>query len=179
MSLRAAPYNSPLQAAEQVLSHHLSTGALWEEIRMKGGAYGAFAQSDNLEGPFSFATYRDPNPLRSLDAFTSIIGNFAKKKPDKDALDKAVIGTFSRETRPRTPSEKSLSDFFRFLYGIEDKHRSRRLEDIIAVSGDQTGAVLERLARDTAPSWPVIIAGNAEAEKAASRLGAELVTLPV
>jgi Zn-dependent M16 (insulinase) family peptidase len=181
ISLRAVPYSSPLQAAELVLSHQLSTGALWEKIRMKGGAYGAFALPDSLEGSFSFSTYRDPNPMKSLDTFSEVIKKSAREteKADEDALEKVVIGTFARETRPRTPAEKSLADFFRFLYGIEDRHRSKRLKDIIEVSGEQIDAALKRLADDAGPSWPVIIAGNTEAEKAAALLGVEVCVLPV
>ena len=182
ISLKAAPYGSPLQAAELVLSHQLSTGALWEDIRMKGGAYGAFAQPDNLEGPFSFSTYRDPNPLRSLDAFSSIV---KETSVDTLALDKAVIGAYARETRPRTPAEKSFADFLRFLYGIEDRHRSQRLKDLIAASEDQIGTVLKRLASqisstdETGDTHPVIIAGKTDAEKAAARLGVDVYELPV
>jgi len=189
ISLSAVPYGSPLQAAELVLSHQLSTGALWEEIRMKGGAYGAFAMPDHLEGTFSFSTYRDPNPLRSLEAFSSIIGSSSQRKDDRnddkddryrnDSLEKAVIGTYSRETRPRSPMEKGITDFLRFLYGIEDWHRSRRIKGIIAVSGEQIEAAKGRLAGQTGHSNPVIIAGKTEAEKAAARLGVEVRTLPV
>ncbi|MCL2373814.1 MAG: insulinase family protein [Treponema sp.] len=190
ISLNAAAFGSPLQAAELVLAHQLSTGALWERIRMKGGAYGAFAQPDSLEGNFSLATYRDPNPLRSLEAFSSILkeaaaapenGNrdSAAEAWNAEALTKAVIGAYARETRPRSPAEKSLADFFRFLYGIEDDHRSRRLKDLIAVSEDQTKAVLKRLAGETINAYPVIITGKAEAEKAAARLGAGIYSLPV
>ncbi|MCL2381550.1 MAG: insulinase family protein [Treponema sp.] len=185
ISLEAAPYGSPLQAADLALSHLLSTGALWESIRMKGGAYGAFAQPDSLEGDFSFATYRDPNPLRSLEAFSSILGEAAAQsgKPGgafgTEALEKAVIGAYARETRPRSPAEKSLVDFFRFLYGIEDGHRLRRLKDLVAVSEDQADAVLKRLAAGADNSRPVIIAGKAEAEKAAAKLGVQAHELPV
>jgi Zn-dependent M16 (insulinase) family peptidase len=199
ISLSAVPYDSPLQAAELVLSHQLSTGALWEEIRMKGGAYGAFAQSEHLEGVFSFASYRDPEPLRTLEAFTRIIGEASKRNRAgnsiedtynlNDTLDKAVIGTYARETRPHTPAEKGITDFFRFLYGIEDEYRSRRLKGIIAVSAEQTDAALKRLADEInitseqcgayGKVHPVIIAGEAEARKAAARLGTEARELPV
>ncbi|MCL2070199.1 MAG: insulinase family protein, partial [Treponema sp.] len=88
MSLTAVPYGDSLQAAELVFSHQLSTGALWENIRMKGGAYGAFSQPDHLEGPFSFTTYRDPNPLASLEAFAAIIAEAARPEAaDKSATD--------------------------------------------------------------------------------------------
>ncbi|MCL2233109.1 MAG: peptidase M16, partial [Treponema sp.] len=182
ISLKAAPAGSALQAADLVLSHQLSTGALWESIRMKGGAYGAFATPNSMETTFSFATYRDPNPLRSLEAFSSIITEAAAGSAgtlDAKTLEKAVIGAYSKEIRPRTPAEKSLADFFRFLYGVGDNHRSRRLKAIVAVNEEQISAVLKRLASETGSTNPVIITGKAEAEKAAKRLGVELRELPV
>ncbi|MCL2092605.1 MAG: insulinase family protein [Treponema sp.] len=183
-SLRAQPYGSDLQAAELVLSHQLSTGALWERIRMKGGAYGAFAQPDHLEGPFLFSTYRDPRPLESLEVFSSIIKEAAQQsvrpsRESQDELDKAVIGTYSRETRPRTPAEKGLADFLRFLYGIEDRHRSQRLKGILAVGQDQMARVLQGLAQDQGSSYPALIMGRRDAEGAASRLGVPVIELPV
>ncbi|MDR1930264.1 MAG: insulinase family protein, partial [Treponema sp.] len=73
LSLPSSRYGTREQAAELVLAHELSTGALWESIRMSGGAYGAFASSDSLEGIFSLATYRDPEPGRSLSVFPQIL----------------------------------------------------------------------------------------------------------
>ena len=182
MSLKASPFGSQFQAAELVFSHLLSTGALWEDIRMKGGAYGAFARVDHLEGFFSFLTYRDPNPLRSLDAFNSIIkarNSDCLRSIGRQNVDKAVIGTYARETHPHTPAEKGLADFLRFLSGIEDSHRSERLKGIIALSESEIDAVPKRLAEETGFSHPVIITGNSEAEKAASRLGVEIRSLPI
>jgi Zn-dependent M16 (insulinase) family peptidase len=75
LTLNAAPFDTVEQIAEMVLTHQLSTGALWEDIRMKGGAYGAFVNSDSLENCMSFATYRDPNPLRSLDVYLQILND--------------------------------------------------------------------------------------------------------
>jgi len=176
MSLKASPFGSPHQAAELVFSHQLSTGALWEDIRMKGGAYGAFARVDHLEGLFSFSTYRDPNPLRSLDAFNSIIKT--RNVDWRQNADKAVIGTYARETHPHTPAEKGLADFLRFLSGIEDRHRSERLKGIIALSEGEIDAVPKRLAADAGFAHPVIITGKADAEKAASQLEVEIRNLP-
>lgn len=172
----AAPWDTPAQAAEIVLAHLLSTGALWEDIRMKGGAYGAFAQPDNLEGYVAFSTYRDPQPLRSLDSFTRILGTAGTGFSD-DEVEKAVIGCYGRETHPRTPAEKGLVDFSRFLYGIEDAHRQRRLERLVAVEAGQVSAALKRLASQSA-AVPVIVAGPAIAEKAAAALGTEPKMLP-
>ena len=182
MTLRAAPFDSPAQTAEMVLAHQLSTGALWEDISMKGGAYGAFANPDSLEGCFSLATYRDPNPLRSLDAFRSVLKNGAREQAapsaENDALVKAIIGCYARETRPHTAAKKGLTDFFRFLTGIEDGYRKRKLQRLIALSGGDIAAAFKALASQNAVC-PVIIAGAKSAEQAARALGADLNMLPV
>ncbi|MDR0657275.1 MAG: insulinase family protein [Treponema sp.] len=185
-SLSAASCLSHYYAPELVLSHQLSTGALWEHIRMKGGAYGASAHAHHAEGTFTFSTYRDPNPFRSLEAFSSILKNFDKIEAEKagDAahreseLEKLIIGAYSRETRPQAPSAKAFSDFLCFLYGIDDSYRSRKLKGIISVRSEDLSAAAARLASQK-PCCPVIIAGNALAEKAAADLGVRVKTLPV
>jgi Zn-dependent M16 (insulinase) family peptidase len=187
LSLPSSVYGTPEQAAELVLSHELSTGALWESIRMIGGAYGAFASSDSLEGVFSLATYRDPEPLRSLSVFPEILKKREAAGIGEDSLEKAIIGTFSRELRPRTPAEKGFSDMLRFLYGIHESQRRQRMEALIRVQAAETSKIAERLARDALagdagrrPQGPrVIITGTKAAERAAKELGAELITLPV
>jgi Zn-dependent M16 (insulinase) family peptidase len=166
---------------EAVLAHWLSTGALWEELRMKGGAYGAFAGPDGMEGVFTLSTYRDPNALRSLEAFPAILREAARSAPEEEALVKAVIGSFSRETRPRSPAEKTFADCLRFLYGIEDRRRREKLEAIVATTAAELAGAAERLAAsaEAGPGIPTILAGTAEAERIAAKLGVEIRTLPV
>jgi Zn-dependent M16 (insulinase) family peptidase len=145
---------------------------------MKGGAYGAFANPDLLEETFALATYRDPNPMRSIDAFRSILKTFTEYRGEN--LEKAIIGSYSREIRPKTSAEKSLVDFFRLLYGVEDTHRSRRLEAMINTKEDDVAQVLAKLATSSEEAgWPVIITGTRDAEKAAKALGVDVQKLPV
>jgi Zn-dependent M16 (insulinase) family peptidase len=181
MTLPGAFFAGREAGTEAVLAHWLSTGALWEELRMKGGAYGAFANPDGMEGVFSLATYRDPNALRSLEAFPAILKEAALKAPDGEELAKAVIGSFARETRPRSPGEKALADCLRFLYGIEDSRRKAKLDSIVATTAAELAAAAGRLAAsgETGPGIPTVIAGAAEAEKTAAKLGVEIRMLPV
>ncbi|MDR0403660.1 MAG: insulinase family protein [Treponema sp.] len=185
MSLPAALYGSREQAAEMVFAHELSTGALWESIRMKGGAYGAFARSDSLEGVFSLATYRDPDPLRSLKTFPEILLKRSRSDGGEDNLEKSIIGTFARETVPHTPSDNGFVDFLRYLYGITAEFRFTRLKKIVALAANDTAAVAGRLAGAAAvglesfPGRKVIIAGTGTAEKAAAALGTAVRKLPV
>ncbi|MDR2185139.1 MAG: insulinase family protein [Treponema sp.] len=180
LSLPAAPYTSPEHAAELVLAHRLSTGALWENIRMKGGAYGVFAQPDGIERVFSLSTYRDPNPLRSLGAFGAVLGEAAEEWADEESLVKAITGSYAHETRPRTPEEQGAAGFYRFLCGLEDRRRAERLRSLIAVSAGDLRAAAARLAPAAAAGGcPVVVAGNAAAEQAAAKLGVPVKKLPV
>jgi len=181
-ALNAAPFDTVEQVAEMVLTHQLSTGALWEDIRMKGGAYGAFVNSDCLENCMSFATYRDPNPMRSLEVFSQILKNnspsYLQHSSHKNYLEKSVIGCYSKETRPRTAAEDGLVDFYRFLYGIEDSYRKNRLERLVSVSADEVACAFAALASKQ-KSGPVIIAGEKTANEAAKELGVEVQHLSI
>ncbi|MDR2742821.1 MAG: insulinase family protein [Treponema sp.] len=192
LALPGAAFPRREHAAEAVLSHQLSTGALWEDIRMKGGAYGAFAYADGGEKVFGLSTYRDPNPLRSLEAFTAILRDRAALPPkgdpaSQDALEKAIIGRYSRETQPRTATENGSIDFSRFLYGVDARHREMKLRALIDISEEEVAEAARRLADSAAsggntagfPLTPVVIAGGAAAKEVAGRLGVEPRELPV
>ena len=179
----SAPFNTKEQIAEAVLAHHLTTGALWEDIRMKGGAYGVFINSDCLENCVSFATYRDPNPQRSLNIISSMMkknshGKVSRNFIDEDQLVKTIIGCYSKETRPKTSAENGLFDFYRFLYGIDDSYRKRKLEQLTAVSIEDVTAAFSALS-SRSDTGTVIITGGKSAKEAAKALGTEVQILPV
>ena len=178
LTLNSALYDSEDQAAEMILTHQLSTGALWEDIRMKGGAYGAIINSDYLENSLSFATYRDPNPLRSLDVIAKIFTNSSYGNCSEDYLEKSIIGCYSKETRPRTSADNGFIDFLEFLYGIDENYRRRKIERLISVSASDIAASFASLGT-RAQSGPVIIAGEKKAKEAAKALGVDVQLLPV
>jgi Zn-dependent M16 (insulinase) family peptidase len=178
LSMHAAKFDTREQLAETVIAHQLSTGPLWENIRMKGGAYGAFSNSDSLEDCLSFATYRDPNPMRSLNAILEITKKKSYGKCTEDYLVKSIIGCYARETRPRTGAENGLVDFYRFLYGIEDSYRKRKIERLVSVYISDIASVYESLGARTA-TGRVVIAGEKTAEQAAKTLGTEVQYLKI
>ncbi|MBI9099975.1 MAG: insulinase family protein, partial [Spirochaetaceae bacterium] len=57
LSLPGSRLGTKEHASSLLLSHLLKTGFLWEQIRMRGGAYGAFASISGLESVFSFGSY--------------------------------------------------------------------------------------------------------------------------
>lgn len=120
-------------ASDSLLSHLLKTGPLWEKIRMKGGAYGAFSHLSGLDRIFSFATYRDPEIEKSLDAFKESIEEYLEFS-DEDELEKALISVVGKEMKPLSPSEKSMIVLKRYLYDINDKLRQDKRDSLMNCS---------------------------------------------
>ncbi|MDR2660274.1 MAG: insulinase family protein [Spirochaetaceae bacterium] len=179
LSLESSGIGTKEAAAETVLSHYLSTGALWTALRMEGGAYGANALVNSLEKTFTFSTYRDPRPCESLDAFECILKTAQKTKITDDMLEKIIIGSYAKEKQPAANPVKGFKDFIRFLYNIDDEIREASLKNIISVKDDDIISAAERLYKAINKNSPrVILAGNTEAKKAARKFKTEFHELP-
>lgn len=179
LALPASPFASELQAAELVLSHWLSTGILWEDIRMRGGAYGAFAYPEGLEPVFLMATYRDPNPSRSLKALPAVLKKALETLPSGEDLEKAVIGAFAKETRPRTNPEKGFVDFLRFMTGVDDGMRKHKLEKIVVMDRELLRQAGEALVASLEEARYSVVAGNGQASACGEALQVPVQNLPV
>ena len=164
----AARLGSPEFGHETVLAHLLGTGPLWEELRVKRGAYGASAWTDGLEGLASFSSYRDPRPVDSLKffgealeasamRFGSGVANTAAGKAAEAEVEEAAIGSLGREQRPLQPEEKGFVDFRRSIYGIEDEKRQNKRDAMLSTSAKDIAAAAERLAAAYASAVPVLI----------------------
>ena len=78
--------------AVQVVLNVLRLNWLWEKVRMQGGAYGVFAQFDDVSGMFSYLSYRDPNLLGTLESYDGAGGFLRTVELSQDDLTKAIIG---------------------------------------------------------------------------------------
>ncbi|MBN1698378.1 MAG: insulinase family protein [Spirochaetales bacterium] len=140
-----APYTNKENALQAVLSHLLNTGYLWEEVRMKGGAYGASAQLFGTDGIFIFSSYRDPNITKTLRAFRDSLLAVRGKTLSSDQIEKAVIGTISKSEKPYTPAKLGYISFKRLLYGISDEIRQKRRDIILSTDHHSLASVSDRL----------------------------------
>lgn len=167
VSLPGAEYGTTGYAAESVLSHLYKTGFLWQEIRMKGGAYGAFASARGLDRVFAFASYRDPNVIPTLDAYRRAVEAYADVAVGEAELELALIGSSGRELRPYSPAEKSAVSFRRILYGISDDLRQTARDALLALSPADVRDAARRLRDDFDTRRTVVMAGREAVEQAA------------
>ncbi|NQT58930.1 MAG: insulinase family protein [Bacteroidetes bacterium] len=152
----------PGQSAFTVLSHIITTNFLWEKIRVHGGAYGAHAEVNLLEGLFTMSSYRDPRIAGSYQDFTASLQGMANGDFSISLVEKSIISLISRDLKPLTPREKSMLGFRRSMFGITDELRQRRRDEFFAMTKDTISQAAETLlaAYESGDSASVTIAGQ-------------------
>ena len=89
--------------AMMVVKHLLSYGYLWNEVRVKGGAYGVMCRFSRA-GSGSFVSYRDPNLSATYDVYKKAADFLENYDADEREVTKTIIGTISGLDTPLTPS---------------------------------------------------------------------------
>lgn len=181
-AIHGAAMGTAEHANEVVLAHLLRTEYLWEQIRMRGGAYGAYATANGLGKVFTFASYRDPNIIPTLEAYRAALAAYARESAGPKSLELGIIGTVGRDLRPYSPGDKGLIGFKRKLYGITDELRQAKREQILSTTASGLKQAAERLLSVYNQGIVSVMSGR-DAVKEASRrlpeLAANSLDIPV
>ena len=145
-----------------VYAQWLETGALWEAIRVKGGAYGVSAYPDSATALFTMTTYRDPAPLKSLHSIRNCIEKSIAAPLTDSELEALITGTYSTALQPRTPAQRSAAAFSRLLNGITHQARMQTIEGIISCTRERMNRLAERLAASVSGNNAVLSANTAD-----------------
>jgi presequence protease len=160
-ALRGSRLKDPGYPAETVLASILSSGPLWESVRMRRGAYGAWADADPLEGVFGMASYRDPGPLESLLDFRAALSWASGPGMDREVTDKGILSVVSNDIRPLSPEEKGFVDLKRAIFGVDDESRKRKREGLLSLDPEKVMAAAARVLDGWSSSVQTIVAGEA------------------
>lgn len=145
---------------EQLLGHYLRTNTLWEEIRMRGGAYGVSASAYGMEGSFCMSSYRDPDVQRTLGIYRTALEDAASQTISREQLESGVIRLVAREAHPLSPGEASIVGFKRCLYGVTDELRGENLRRLLAVTPEEVRRAAERLLDRWEDGVSVVLVGK-------------------
>ncbi|KAG0245482.1 Mitochondrial presequence protease [Actinomortierella wolfii] len=131
--MRGVPYTHDDGAKLQVLASLMSNLYLHREIREKNGAYGGGASYESTTGLFTFMSYRDPSPKKTLQTYTEAVRWVleGKKEFSEQELAEAKLSIFQKMDTPISPAEEGIVNFSE---GITDEMRQRRREQLLKVS---------------------------------------------
>jgi len=107
-SFKSIPYTHPEAPYLHISSELMENLYLHKTIREQGGAYGSGARYNAAGGSFFFYSYRDPNILRSIAAFSGAINHLVEKGfTDQDLLE-AKLGIIQGIESPISPGARAL-----------------------------------------------------------------------
>ncbi|MDF2822397.1 MAG: hypA [Clostridiales bacterium] len=117
--------------ALKVLSSIASREYLWNNVRVKGGAYGCmcgFARTGNV----FFTSYRDPNLKQTLNTFDGIVKYIENFDVDDRDMTKYIIGTISDVDIPQTPAGKGERSLVAYLTNVSFEDIQQERDEILS-----------------------------------------------
>lgn len=134
---KGVPYTGALQILKVILSYEY----LWQNVRVKGGAYGCMSGFNRI-GEGYFVSYRDPNLLETFNVYKDMVKYLEGFDVSEQELTKFIIGTMSDLDQPMTPSVKGERSLNLYLNNVSNEMLERerlqildaKVEDIRATS---------------------------------------------
>ena len=143
-------YGHKYVGAMAVLEIILRYEYLWTKIRIQGGAYGATARFE-LNGLGVFASYRDPQLEKSLQAYKELASWLKTVEFPERELNKYVIGTISGMDVPLTNTMRLDKAAVQYLKQLPDALRQRIRSEVLNVTNEdlqKLGQVVEDMLSD-------------------------------
>ena len=133
-----AEYHGSLQVLKSILGYEY----LWQNIRVKGGAYGCMSGFNRL-GEGYFVSFRDPNLSRTMKVYEGVsdfLRNFTVS--DRD-MNKYIIGTMSNLDQPMTPSIKGDRSMNLYLNHVSEEMIRQEREQVLETTQEDIRKLAE------------------------------------
>jgi len=178
-SLPAVPADHPDAPALLLLSVHLSYSYLWNEVRVKGGAYGARAGYDSTAGTFNFSSYRDPYINETLHTFQAVLSYIDKEMDlSGEAMEQSIIGTVKTLDQPIRPGQAVAQTLGRYLRGETAEFRKVFRSRLLSLTGEDIRRVAGQLLAPGFPTAPVCVLSSRDKLEGANKTrGKETLTI--
>ena len=130
--------------ALKVLKVMMGYDYLWNNVRVKGGAYGCMC-SFGRSGESYFVSYRDPNLEKTVAVYEAADDYVAHWQGDEEELTQYLIGAISELDTPKTPQDKGNFSLGGYLTGQPEEDLQRERDEILNVSVEAVRALAEHI----------------------------------
>lgn len=133
-------YHGALQVLKVILGYEY----LWQNVRVKGGAYGCMT-SFNRIGDSYFVSYRDPNLEKTMKIYEEIPAYLRSFTASDRDMTKFVIGTISNIDRPMTPCTKGERSLNLYLNHVSEEMLLQERKEILETTVEDIRAMADRI----------------------------------
>lgn len=150
----------PYTGALRVLRVMMGYEYLWNQVRVKGGAYGCMC-SFGRSGDSYFVSYRDPNLERTIEAYEGASAFVRGFEADERTMTKFIIGAVSETDMPLTPSAKGARSLTAYLTNVTDEETQRERDEMLGATAEDIRKLADYL--DAFMSYDCLcVVGNEE-----------------
>ena len=156
---RGIPYHGSFRVVRAMLSY----GYLWNEVRVKGGAYGVMCNFPN-SGEGYFVSYRDPKLAETNETYKNVAEYLRKYEADEREMTKNIIGTISSVDTPLPPKAKGNRSMSAYFIGLPFEEIQKERDEILSTSVEdirRAGDMVDALLAD----GKICVLGNEEKVK--------------
>lgn len=126
--------------ALHILKVILSYDYLWNNVRVKGGAYGCmcgFMQTGNAY----FVSYRDPGLKETNEIYEQAYEYVKNFTASEREITKYMIGAISNMDTPLTPSAKGTRSFGAYMSGIDEEYLQNIRNQVLSITQEDIRAM--------------------------------------
>ncbi len=144
--------------AMSVLRNILLTDFLWNEVRVKGGAYGVMC-GFQTSGDAYFTSYRDPNLAATFKTYEAVADYLENINLDERELTQYIIGAFGAADQPLTAGGKGARSLGAWLYGrtYEEMQKTR---DQMRLTDNETLRGMAAMVREVCAQGNICVIGS-------------------
>ncbi len=103
---------------------------LWNNVRVKGGAYGCMS-AFRRNGSSYFVSYRDPNLGKTVETYEKVVEYLKNFDADEREMTQFIIGTLSGEDTPLTPAAKGKRSFAAYMSNIDEALLQKERDELL------------------------------------------------
>ena len=152
--------NQPYTGAWAVASRALTYDFLWNEVRVKGGAYGV-GFGATYSGNMRFYSYRDPHIDETIERFEQSAAYLRAFNPSKTEMDGFVVSSTAGFDTPKKARELARRQAGQYFAGIPTDQRALTRSQIIEAGVDTVRGLADAV-QATANKKLVCVFGNKE-----------------
>ena len=128
---KGLPYTGALRMLKVMMGYDY----LWNNIRVKGGAYGCMCNFGK-SGESYFVSYRDPNLQKTIDVYERAAETIEAFEADERTLTQYLIGAISDLDIPMNPSAAGLFSLSAYMTGLTQEMLQKERDELIAATAE-------------------------------------------
>lgn len=148
-----------------LMTHIVSLDYLWNEVRVKGGAYGT-GLKNITNGSVSAYSYRDPDSNASLSAYLKSGEYLRSLAESQKSLLGFIIGAFSTVSPLLTPSLIGFSADVNYIKGVSEDFRREFRRELVGTTLDDLKELSFRLDDALSNGCYCIVGSQGQIDKA-------------